>query len=377
MTEPEPLQQIDRTYVLFRNRKLSYFSGCDYFRLASHPEVLKAAREGVEQFGLNVAASRLTTGNHALYRKLEKKLAEFFAAPDALLVSAGYLANLIVAQSLAGTFSHALIDERAHVSLFDAAQLFGCPVLQFKHRDVIEVRKAVQRCGPGAKIILLTDGMFACDGSVAPLRSYLSVLPRDAKVLVDDAHGAGVLGRTGKGTLEIEKVGRSRVIQTITLSKAFGTYGGAILGNTALRATILKRSRLLVGSTPLPLPLANASLKALSVFKSRAALVSGGGVRQKLKANIAYLRQGLLSARVKNSRLIGPILSLQVRNNSAGAALRGALLKKEIYPPFIQYPCGPANGFFRFVISSEHSKRQLDGLVGVLSRFKEEMVLES
>lgn len=377
MIEPEPLQQIDRTYVRFRKRKLSYFSGCDYFRLASHPEVLKAATEGVRQFGLNVAASRLTTGNHALYRKLEKKLAEFFAAPDALLVSAGYLANLIVAQSLAGTFSHVLIDERAHVSLFDAAQLFGCPVLQFKHREVTEVRQAAQRCGPGAKIILLTDGMFACEGSIAPLRSYLTVLPRDAMMLVDDAHGAGVLGRTGKGTLEIEKVGRSRVIQTITLSKAFGTYGGAILGKSALRTTILKRSRLLVGSTPLPLPLANATLKALSIFKSRAILASGGGMRQKLTDNIAYLKQGLLSAGVTNAQLNGPILSLQIRSASAGSGLRGALLRAGIYPPFIQYPCGPVNGFFRFVISSEHSKRQLDSLVRVLSQFREAMVLET
>jgi 7-keto-8-aminopelargonate synthetase-like enzyme len=377
MTEPEPLQQIDRTYVLFRGRKLSYFSGCDYFRLASDPEVLKAARDGTNQFGLNVAASRLTTGNHALYRKLEKKLAEFFAAPDALLVSAGYVANLIVAQGLAGTFSHALIDERAHVSLFDAAQLLDCPVLQFKHRNVSELRRAAERCGPGARIILLTDGMFACDGSIAPLRSYLTVLPRSALMVVDDAHGAGVLGTTGKGTLEVEKVGRSRVIQTITLSKAFGTYGGAILCKSALRTTIIKRSRLFIGSTPLPLPLANATLKALSIFKARAVLTSGGGMRQKLINNLAYLRLGLLSAGVKHAQLNGPILSLQVRRNSEGAALRGALLRGGIYPPFIQYPCGPANGFFRFVISSEHSKQQLDSLVSVLSRFREGMVPES
>src|SRR5437660_1163296 len=120
-TEPEPLQQINRTYVRCRGRKLSYFSGCDYFRLASHPKVLAALRIGAAKYGLNVAASRLTTGNHLLYHRLEQELARFFAAPNALLVSTGYLTNLIVAQALAGKFSHVLIDDDSHPSLSDAA----------------------------------------------------------------------------------------------------------------------------------------------------------------------------------------------------------------------------------------------------------------
>ena len=135
MTEPEPLQQIDRTCVRFRQRKLSYFSGCDYFRLASHPRVMAALQAGVKKYGLNVAASRLTTGNHVLYRELEAQLADFFAAESALLVSSGYVTNLVVAQALAGNFSHALIDDDAHPSLSDAARFLDCPVLQFKSRD--------------------------------------------------------------------------------------------------------------------------------------------------------------------------------------------------------------------------------------------------
>ena len=133
MTEPEPLQQIERTRVRFRRRKLSYFSGCDYFRLASHPRVVAALRAGVNRYGLNVAASRLTTGNHALYRQLEGELAGFFKAESALLVASGYMTNLVVAQALAGSYSHALIDNGAHTSLSDAASFLNCPVLQFKY----------------------------------------------------------------------------------------------------------------------------------------------------------------------------------------------------------------------------------------------------
>src|SRR5262245_61451563 len=120
MREAEPLQQVDRTYIRHRGRMYSYFSGCDYFRLSSHPAVHQAIRKGLRKFGLNVAASRLTTGNHALFRQLESRIKAFFGAEAALLTTGGYATNLVVAQSLAGQFSHALLDERAHLSLQDA-----------------------------------------------------------------------------------------------------------------------------------------------------------------------------------------------------------------------------------------------------------------
>src|SRR3954465_14506242 len=118
-----PLQQVDRTFVRHRGRKLIYFGGCDYFRLASRPEVLRAFHEGAEKFGLNVAASRSTTGNHALFEKLEAELSKFFAAERAALLSRGYVTNLAFVQTFSGKFTHALIDERSHGSVRDASQL--------------------------------------------------------------------------------------------------------------------------------------------------------------------------------------------------------------------------------------------------------------
>jgi 8-amino-7-oxononanoate synthase len=360
MTEPEPLQQIDRTFVRFGHRRLSYFSGCDYFRLASHPRVLAAAAAGVEKYGLNVAASRMTTGNHVLYRRLERSLADFFDAEDALLVSSGYMTNLAVAQALAGSFSHALLDKGSHPSLADAALFLDCPVLEFESRDAQQLAGAVRRCGPGAKLAVLTDGMFASDGSVAPLAAYRKILPKDALILVDDAHGAGVLGRTGKGTLEHAGVDRRRVVQTVTLSKAFGTYGGAILGTTRLRHRIMDRSRLFVGSTPLPLPLANAALTALKISKQDKRL------RQRLVHNAGYSKTALGEAGLALPETAGPILALRPKSDREAAKLERELLAAGIYPPLIRYPGGPADGYFRFAISSEHSRRQLDGLLKVL-----------
>ncbi len=385
MTEPEPLQQINRTYVRYRNRKLSYFSGCDYFRLSSHPAVIKALDQGLEKYGLNVAASRLTTGNHIVYQQLEEGLADFFDAPSALAVSTGYMTNLVVSQALAGSFSHVLLDERAHPSLQDASRLLNCPIFTFRHLDISHLKQTAERCGPGAKVILLTDGMFSHDGAAAPLSSYLQVLPTDAWLLVDDSHAAGVLGQTGKGSLEYERVSRSRIIQTITLSKAFGVYGGAVLGKRTLRQAIIDRSPMFIGSTPLPLPLACAALESLRLLSGDKSFL------KRLTANTRRVKAGLprnnpsvpsssspeKKGRASSSKAPpqlprsdfphpGPIIGWVPTNPAQSARMSKALLKNSIYPPFLQYPSGPAGGYFRFAISSEHSHAQLDGLLKVL-----------
>jgi glycine C-acetyltransferase len=362
MTEPEPLQQVERTYVRNRGRKLSYFSGCDYFRLASHPEVIEALEEGVAKYGLNVAASRLTTGNHMLYQKLEERLAEFFGAENALLVSGGYVTNLIVAQALAGSFSHAIVDEKAHPSLWDASRLLDCPVLKFRHRDVEDLQQVVRRCGPGARLMVLTDGMFAHDGSVAPLAKYLKILPKDALILVDDAHGAGVVGKTGKGAIEHEGGSRKRIIQTMTLSKAFGTYGGAILGTTELRRRIIGHSKMFLGSTPLPLPLANAAIRAIKILKR------DGKLRERLKANVKVVKDALVGAERRSESTPGPIVPVIPRSARDATRIKERLLGAGIFPPFVKYATGPAEGYFRFVISSEHSGEQLKKLIEVFTK---------
>jgi 7-keto-8-aminopelargonate synthetase-like enzyme len=362
MTEPEPLQQIGRTYVRLRRRKLAYFSGCDYFRLASHPRVMAALSAGLKKFGLNVAASRMTTGNHSLYCELEATLADFFAAESALLVPTGYATNLMVAQALKGQFSHALLDDDAHSSVSDAALLLDCPVLRFKSRDAKALGIVAKRCGPGAKLLVLTDGMFASDGSTAPLAQYLKVLPKDALILVDDAHGAGVLGRTGKGTPENAGISSHRIIQTVTLSKAFGAYGGAILCSARLRRRMLTHSQMFVGSTPLPLPLASAALQGIRILKT------DPNLRRRLLANTAYVKSRMRQAGLSLPETPGPIVLLVPAHKHEATRLQRALLAAAIYPPFVKYNAAFPNGYFRFAISSEHTRPQLDNLLNVLSR---------
>src|SRR5207237_1237251 len=134
---------------------LAYFGGCDYFRMATHPEVIAAAQDAIARFGLNVAASRWTTGNHPLYNELESKLAEFFDAECALIVSNGYLTNLAVIQGLRDRFSHILIDDRAHVSLADAATAAHVEVVPFSHCNPTDLNRKLPKY---AQALLMTDG---------------------------------------------------------------------------------------------------------------------------------------------------------------------------------------------------------------------------
>jgi len=361
MLEPAPLQQVNRTCVRFKGREYFFFGGCDYFRLSSHPRIWQAIRTALRRKGLNVAASRLTTGNHESYQNLERELARFFGAEAALVVGTGYLSSLTAGQALAKEFSHALLDERAHMALKDAAAMLDCPVLTFRHRNTESLRAALNRCGRQARPIVLTDGMFSHDGSVAPLVEYLKLLSRDGWLLVDDAHGAGTLGKTGKGTVELTGITRARVIQCITLSKAFGVYGGAILCSRRLRERMLARSPMFVGSTPLPLPLAEAARTSIKLMRSTPAL------RRRLESNTCYLKAALRCAGIEIPDHPGPIIALPPMSVDAGGRLRRALLRAAIYPTFIRYPGGPTGGYFRFVISSEHTRGQLDALIKVLT----------
>jgi 7-keto-8-aminopelargonate synthetase-like enzyme len=346
MTPPEPLQQIDRTWVLWRGQTLAYFGGCDYFRLATHPHLVAAAQCALGKFGLNVAASRFTTGNHPLYNQLECVLSQFFGSECALLVSNGYLTNLAVIQGLRDRFSHILIDERAHLSLADAAAASHLEVIPFAHRNPTDVWRKVPKY---AKALLMTDGIFAHDGSVAPLHEYFEVLQRDAWILVDDSHGAGVLGEQGRGTPEHTGLPRERLIQTITLSKAFGCYGGAVIASSDCCDAISGKSSVILGATPFPLSHAAAAIIATELLRNHER-------RLALRANLQRL--GL------NTTI--PIYALFPANEKEQRHLIRSLLAHGIFPPNIRYQNGPPEGYFRFAISSEHSRAQLDALADAI-----------
>lgn len=354
---PPGLESVGRTDVRWHGRTVAYFGGCDYFRLAGDPEVVEAACGAARRFGLGVAASRRTTGNHALYEELEAALATFFGAEGALLVGCGYATGMAVAQACRDGFDEVLVDERSHGCIADAAPLFGGRVREFGHRNAESLAGMVALEGREERVLVVTDGMFAHDGSVAPLGEYRRVLPKAAWLLVDDAHGAGVLGAQGRGTPELTGVGRRHLIQLVTLSKAFGASGGAVLGPRALLREIVKQSAVFVGSTPPPLPMAAAALASLRRLGSEPEL------RARLVANSALLKRGLRDAGWPVEATPGPVAAVVPQSARAAATLQRRLLAHDVFPPFIRYPGGPDRGYFRCAVSSEHTREQIERLV--------------
>jgi 7-keto-8-aminopelargonate synthetase-like enzyme len=350
-----PLEHVDASHVRVEERDLIYFGGCDYLRLSRDQRVRDALIQSLQREGLNVAASRKTTGNHPLYLAVENDLASFFDVESALLVPTGYMTNLIVAQ---GTiFTYLLIDEEAHPSLWDAAELAGARVLPFEHCSATALKKKCAALPKSSQIALLSDGIFAHDGSIAPLAEYRQALPRNAYLWVDDAHGAGVLGLNGRGSMERAEISRAHTIQTITLSKAFGLYGGAILGSKKLINGCIRKSRLFAGSTPLPLPLAAAARVAIEI-------VSAGRERGELLKRIEYFHRTFPTLGPKESV---PIISVIPTSQAQKERLKKSLLAAGIFPSFIRYPSGPKGGYFRFALSSEHTFEQIKLLGRVLT----------
>ena len=358
----QTLQQVDRTKVRYRGRKLIYFGGCDYFRMASHPEVLEALHQGADKYGLNVAASRSTTGNHVLFESVERELAGFFRVEKATLLSNGYATNLAFTQSFADRFTHALLDERAHGSPRDAAQLLSRPAQTFRHRNPDDLRAVLKSCGRFSPPLVLTDGMFSHDGSIAPIDQYLSLLPQNGMILIDDAHGAGTLGAHGRGTPEVLGIRDKRWVQTISLSKAFGVYGGAVLGAATLIQTVQEKSRIFTGNTPMPLPLANATLASIRIMRRDTSL------RRRLRTNTARIKGSMRTANLAVADNESPIVAVTPVSARHSDQLKRELLRAGIFPSLIRYPGGPPDGYFRFAISSEHSFEQLDALAEVLIR---------
>ena len=365
--EGPPLRQVGPNHVEWDGRRLLYFAGCDYFRFSWREAVRGTVVRAVHEDGLNVAASRLTTGNHPRYREVELAVAAFFGAPEALLLGTGYMTNLVVAQGLAEEITHAFADERAHVALRDAARFLDCPLTLFPHRDAAALARRLKRLPARASPLVMTDGMFARDGAVAPLREYLAVLPDRGWLLVDDAHGAGTLGAQGRGTPEHAGVSDSRIIQTVTFSKAFGAFGGAVLCGGEVRQRLAARSPMFGGSTPLPLPWVAAVGAAVELMQA-----TGSKCRHRLRANAARFQaalvdEGVPSSNLRSSANPSPIFAFPPMPETAGAVWREKLLAAGVFPSFIRYPGGPAQGYFRFVLSSAHTPAHLTRLAGALA----------
>lgn len=283
-----PLASPSAPRITVEGRSYFHFCSNNYLNLAAHPALAHAAAEAAARWGTGAGAARLITGTSTEARLLEQELAAFKGAEDALLFSSGYLANVGLVQTLARRGDWLLCDELNHASLIDAARLSRAEIHVFPHNDIEAVQRLLEQAPPEVRPVILVDGVFSMDGDLAPLpRLSELALEYEAWLVVDDAHGTGVVGPGGRGACAEAAVTGDHIVQVVTLSKALGSQGGAVVGSRAVVQAVMNQARSFIFETALAPPAVAAARAALEVVDREPER------RERLRKRSLLLRRGL------------------------------------------------------------------------------------
>lgn len=341
------------------------FCSNDYLGLANHPVVRAAFKRGVEEYGVGSGAAHLVTGHSRAHHALEEALAEFVGCPRALLFSTGYMANLGVVSALLERRDEIFEDRLNHASLLDGGRLAGARFRRYQHGDWKALEGYIAASDSRRKLVA-TDGVFSMDGDLAPLAALATAANRcTAWLMVDDAHGLGVLGAEGKGSLAHFGLGIAQVPILIgTLGKAFGTFGAFVAGDEALIETLVQQARTYIYTTAPPSAVAIATLASLRLSQTES------WRREKLTCLIAQFRRGAKQLGLPLMDSLTPIQPLLVGDSEAALKLSEALLARGILVPAIRPPTVP-NARLRITLTAAHSGTQVERLLEALAELYE------
>ena len=347
-----------RTLTLADGRELVDFSSNDYLGLARHPALARAMSACATGAGAGSGASHLITGHGAEHDRLEEELAEFTHRERALLFSTGYMANLAVMTALAGRGERALLDRLCHASLIDGARLSGATLARYRHADAGDAARLAE-ADPGHTVLLATDGVFSMDGDLAPLPALARCArAHDLWLVVDDAHGLGVIGASGGGVLEHYGLGSEAVPVLVgTLGKAFGSFGAFVAGSAALIEFLIQKARTYLYTTALPQPVAAATRAALALIRQES------GRRERLAALIARFRAAAAAAAVPLAPSATPIQPIVLGSAAAALAAQRQLAAAGFWVVAIRPPTvPPGSARLRVTLSAAHTEAQVDAL---------------
>jgi len=357
------LETAQGTRVRVDGRDCLAFCSNDYLGLAAHPAVVAELQRGAARFGVGAGASHLVTGHGAAHHDLEDALARHVGQARALLFSSGYLANIAMVTTLAGRDDVICADRLNHASLNDAALLSRAVLKRFPHGDLAVLERLLSGSMAARRRLIVSDAVFSMDGDIAAVQDLLALAEKyDAWLLLDDAHGFGVLGEAGAGTLSHAGVIASpRVVYMATLGKAAGVSGAFVAGDARLTELLMQRARSYVYTTAMPPPLACALLKSLELIAQEQ------WRRDHLAALVALLRAGLADRRWRLSPSVTPIQPLIVGGNDEAVALSGQLEEQGLLVPAIRPPTVPqGSARLRISLSAAHSTEDVQRLVAAL-----------
>lgn len=358
------LEGATETEIIFDGKKVINFCSNDYLGLANHPLVVEAFITGVRRYGVGAGASHLISGHRTAHHLLEEELAAFLGRPRALLFSSGYLANLGVITALFGRHDYIYADRLNHASLIDAARYSGARCVRYPHNNINFLNEALSRSSSisGQKLIV-TDGVFSMDGDLAQLPELTALTHQHAAwLMVDDAHGIGVIGN-GRGTLSHYGLKNQDIPILIgTLGKAFGTAGAFVAGSAELIETLIQEARTYIYTTATPPAVAEATRAALRIIDQES------WRRDQLSQLIKQLRTGLADLPVTLMPSITPIQPLILGTAQRALTISTALLARGFLVSAIRPPTVPeGTARLRITLTSTHNTEHVNKLIDALA----------
>jgi glycine C-acetyltransferase len=329
----------------------------NYLGLANHPAIIEAAEKAERDYGYGLASVRFICGTQTIHHQLEERIARFFGTEDTILYGSCWNANEGLFQTIAQEQDAIISDELNHASIIDGVRLAKARKERYKNRDMADLRRALEATRDSRNRVVVTDGVFSMEGSLAPLPELIDLASEyDAFLVVDDSHATGVLGKTGRGTPEELGVFGRIDAYTSTLGKALGgSHGGFTTGPRALVEYLRQKSRPYLFSNTLPPAVVMGSLAAIDLLDNDPSLIT------RLRENTTYFRSRLTERGVKVREGIHPIVPILIGDTAKAIAMSAELLRRGVYVSGFGFPVVPQGAArLRCQISAAHTREHLD-----------------
>ena len=328
----------------------------NYLGLASHPRLKKAAKAAIDKFGVGPAAVRTIAGTMSLHTLLEEKLAKFKKASAVISFQSGFVANLAVIPALVGEGDVIFSDELNHASIIDGCRLSKAQVVRYKHNDTRDLKEKITSSKGFNKKLIVTDGVFSMDGDIAPLAALVEVVEEEGcMIMVDDAHGEGVLGEKGRGIVDYYKLHGRVDVEVGTLSKAFGVVGGFVAGKEKTIELLRQKGRPFLFSSAMTVADVASCIEAVDILEGSGELV------EKLWRNADYFKQKIKDLGFDMGKSQTPIIPVMLGDASLAVDFSKKLFEEGVFAVAIGYPTvalGKAR--IRVMSSASHTKEDLD-----------------
>jgi glycine C-acetyltransferase len=344
-------------WLVVDGKRVLNFCSNNYLGLANNPRMLKAAREAMEKYGVGPAAVRSIAGTTELHLELERRLAAFKGVESTITFQSGFTANLGTLPALVGKDDAIISDELNHASIIDGSRLSGAQIIRYAHCDPQDLKRVLdENRSKFPRVLVVTDGVFSMDGDVAPLDQIYEVVRQyEAFLMVDDAHGEGVLGRGGRGIVDQYNLHGKVDVEVGTLSKAFGVVGGVVAGNPLVVEWLRQRGRPFLFSSAMTIPDTAACLAAVDLLEESTELVD------KLWENARYFKAEMKSMGFDTGKSTTPITPVMLGEAPLAQQFSRELFENGVFGMAIGFPTvARGKARIRVMISASHQKEDLD-----------------